>query len=257
MSPVIAARLVTPLAQEVLEDLAPLGRVAVPLVLAHVLVLRQVEAHHHRLRAPELPLRVRLDDRLLEPLLLLGAEEGAARVVGRRARLQQRVVARLRVAVLALVGEEELGQAADPHRAVDLVLRPLHLDPRHRLEEGLVAVAAAAPRTGPGAGTRCCSRSSGPSPPSRAGRRRSCPRPRGRPRRTGTRGRRASPAGPRRSGTCGTSTGTRRGSARRRRRSRPGCRGDRRVRGSSGARRCSRRGRRPGRRRPPRARPGR
>ena len=49
----------------------------------------------------------------LNQAFCVGAEEGPSRVLGVRAGLEQRVVAGLRVAVLALVGEEELRQAAE------------------------------------------------------------------------------------------------------------------------------------------------
>src|SRR4029079_19345274 len=90
------------------EDLLALGRVAVPLVLVAVLAGGGVEGHHHRLAREQLPASVGLRHRSLQPGLLILAQEGAAglEVVG--AGLELHVVTRLWVAVLTLIGQEEL-----------------------------------------------------------------------------------------------------------------------------------------------------
>ncbi len=127
------------------DQLRPLGRVAVPGVDVQRDPRQQVQRHHHDLVRHDLPRRGRARQAVLEPGELGGAEQRAPLPahLRRQAQVQQvRSTAGLLVPVLAGVEQEHL-RGAEVHRAVDAVGLVRPAGARHVLEEGAVRVGAA------------------------------------------------------------------------------------------------------------------
>ena len=162
-------------AADVLQQLAPLTRVALPGVEADVVAAGVDRRHHHHLvgrspsRRPCEPARRFLTNFIWRrPRKLRGASRSA------HARPDLRVAAGLVGAVLALVEQQQVDRPAEAHPPVDPgAAAALGAVRRHALEErpvggGLAALASSAARA--------------PARRSARRRRRSCPPPRGRPR---------------------------------------------------------------------------
>ena len=126
-----------------LEQVAPLLRVALPGVEADVVPAGVDRRHDHHLVGHDLPGRARRLQAPLDEAALRGAEEPARRLEIGAGRTQLRIAAGLVVSVLALVEQDQVDRAPEAQGLVDPVAATLDPERGHALEVRLIARGAA------------------------------------------------------------------------------------------------------------------